>query len=62
MMGPRTESPTVDEPAMASPLVDVRPRPVKHKKEGDLHGEGWGCYRVKKKEERVLGTQKEKKG
>ena len=31
------------------------------KKEGDLCVEGWGCNRVKKKEERVLGTQKEKR-
>ena len=31
------------------------------KKEGDLRGEGWDCNRVKKKEERVLGTQTEKK-
>ena len=30
------------------------------KKEGDLRGEGWDCNRVKKKEERVLGTQTEK--
>ena len=66
--------PRADEPADATPPPPkfsekntarswmYAPGRSNTKKEGDLRGEGWGCYRVKKKEETLLGTQTEKKG
>ena len=71
---PQAYEPQADEsgdatPALQSSRRTTPPRSWTYapgrsntKKEGDMRGEGSGCNRVNKKEERVLGTQTEKKG